>query len=96
MKNPIMALVLLALLPATLQADQGGTVRFTGKITSPACTIKHQDEGIISSCFGQTSTNGNGYTITPLNKISPELVSNVTTEMINNNDRLKNVTISYK
>jgi hypothetical protein len=26
----------------------------------------------------------------------PELVSSVTTEMINNNEKLKNITISYK
>ncbi|TFZ50688.1 hypothetical protein E5C26_13140 [Serratia proteamaculans] len=103
MKNSIMALVLLALLPATLQAAQGpsthvasGTIRFTGEITAPACSIKHQNEGIISNCFGINSAHSNGLVTTSLNNMPPELVSSVITEVINNNEKLKNITISYK
>ncbi|CAI0829222.1 hypothetical protein FCL49_01585 [Serratia proteamaculans] len=97
------ALVLLALLPATLQAAQSpsgrvasGTIRFTGEITAPACTIKHQNEGIISNCYGVNSAHSNALVTTSLKNMPPELVSSVTTEMINNNENLKNVTISYK
>lgn len=103
MNHSRIALVLLALLPATLLAAQGpssrvssGTIRFTGEITSPACTIKHQNEGIISNCFGMKSTHGNGPVTTSLNHMPPELVSSVTTDIVNNNPRLKNITISYK
>ncbi|MEX3239069.1 hypothetical protein [Serratia quinivorans] len=97
------ALVLLALLPATLQAAQGynsrvasGTIRFTGEITAPACSIKHLNEGIVSNCSGITLANGKSPGISSLNNMSPELVSNVTTEIINNNEKLKNIIISYK
>ncbi|CAI0884830.1 hypothetical protein [Serratia quinivorans] len=103
MKSSRIALALLVLLPATLQAAQGhnsrvasGTIRFTGEITAPACTIKHQNEGIISNCFGINSAHSNAPVTTSLNNMPPELVSSVTTEMINNNEKLKNITISYK
>lgn len=103
MNHSLMALTLLALLPATLQAAQNtrhhvasGMIRFTGEITSPACSIKHRSEGIISHCFGLTSSQGQRPITTSLNNMPPELVSNVTTETINNNARFKNITISYK
>ena len=103
MNHSLMALMLLALLPATLQAVQrtshhvaSGTIRFIGEITSPACTIQHRNEEIISRCSGLVSAQGQRPITTSLNNMPPELVSNVTTEIINNNDRLKNITISYK
>ncbi|QGH63620.1 hypothetical protein [Serratia proteamaculans] len=105
MNYSLMALVLLALLPVTLQAAQSqrhsghvasGTIRFIGEITAPACTIKHLNEGTVSNCSGITLANGKSPGISSLNNISPELVSNVTTETINNNEKLKNITISYK
>ncbi|HFJ4329974.1 hypothetical protein [Serratia liquefaciens] len=103
MNHSLMALMLLALLPATLQAAQrtshhvaSGTIRFIGEITSPACTIQHRNEEIISLCSGLVSAQGQRPITTSLKNMPPELVSNVTTEIINNNDRLKNITISYK
>lgn len=103
MKKSLMALVLLAVLPATLQAAKNpshtvasGTIRFVGEITAPACSIKHLNEGIISNCFGIKSANKSGQITTTLNNMPPELVSNVTTEIVNNNERFKNITISYK
>ncbi|CAI0826351.1 Uncharacterised protein [Serratia grimesii] len=103
MKYSLMALTLLAFLPATLQAATGhghpvasGTIRFIGEITAPACTIKQRNEGLISNCFGIGTSNNNGAVTTSLNNMPPELVSNVTTESVNNDHRLKNITISYK
>ncbi|MGO2368617.1 MAG: hypothetical protein ACTH6H_08440 [Serratia sp. (in: enterobacteria)] len=103
MKRSLIALALLALIPATLQAATGsshpvasGTIRFVGEITSPACNIKQRNEELVSNCFGTGSTNGNGIVTTSLNNMPSELVSNVTTESVNNDHRLKNITISYK
>ncbi|MFJ7499512.1 hypothetical protein ACIQ2O_07085 [Serratia grimesii] len=103
MKYSLMALALLALLPTTLQAATGsihpvasGTIRFIGEITAPACTIKQRNEGLISNCYGIGTSNNNGAVTTSLNNMPSELVSNVTTESVNNDHRLKNITISYK
>ncbi|MCP1103828.1 hypothetical protein M6G53_00260 [Serratia nevei] len=93
----------LVILPFALQAKPlsdsqaaSGVVRFTGAITTPACTIKHQNEQLISSCFGIVSGNQNGYISSSLKEMPKELVSAVTSELVNNDPRLKRVVISYK
>jgi type 1 fimbria pilin len=95
MKNSIMVLVLLALLPATLQAAQGGTVHFTGKIAAPTCEISHNKGKLISSCYREISDKTFGFITMPIEKMSSELVSSATTELVNNNSSLQRVTISY-
>ncbi|MEX0632166.1 hypothetical protein M8494_09550 [Serratia ureilytica] len=36
-------------------------MRFTGAITAPTCTITHQDEQLVSNCFGKVIEYQNGY-----------------------------------
>ncbi|SMB36436.1 hypothetical protein [Serratia proteamaculans] len=102
MKNSIMALVLLALLPATLQAAQSpnsreasGTIRFSGKIAAPTCEINRDNGKFISSCYRENRDKTFGYITTSVDEMSSELVSPATTEIINNNPLHKRVTISY-
>ncbi|WP_373467579.1 hypothetical protein, partial [Serratia marcescens] len=71
-------------------------VRFTGAITTPACTITHQDEQLVSNCFGKVTEYQNGYISSSLKEMPKELVSAVTSEIVNNDPHLKRVTISYK
>jgi hypothetical protein len=93
----------LVILPFALQAKPlsgsqvaSGVVRFTGAITTPACTVKHQDGKLISSCFGKVTEYQNGYISSSLKAMPKELVSAVSSEMVNNDPHLKRVTISYK
>ncbi len=103
MNHYLAVLSALVILPFALQAKPlsgsqvaSGVVRFTGTITTPACTIKHQNDQLISNCFGKVTENRNGYISTPLKEMPKELVSAVTSEMVNNDPHLKRVTISYK
>ncbi|MBH2757741.1 hypothetical protein [Serratia ureilytica] len=103
MNHYLAVLSALVILPFALQARPlsgsqvaSGVVRFTGAITTPACTVKHQDEKLISSCFGKVTEYQNGYISSSLKAMPKELVSAVSTEMVNNDPHLKRVTISYK
>lgn len=103
MNHYLAVLSALVILPFALQAKPlsgsqvtSGVVRFTGAITTPACTVKHQDEKLISSCFGKVTEYQNGYISSSLKAMPKELVSAVSSEMVNNNPHLKRVTISYK
>ncbi|WP_273973793.1 hypothetical protein [Serratia ureilytica] len=103
MNHYLAVLSALVILPFALQAKPlsgsqvaSGVVRFTGAITTPACTVKHQDEKLISSCFGKVTKYQNGYISSSLKAMPKELVSAVSTEMVNNDPHLKRVTISYK
>ncbi|MGQ8775348.1 hypothetical protein ACUTQ5_13195 [Serratia sp. NA_112.1] len=91
----LMALALLAFLPAPLQAVQGGTIHFTGKIAAPTCEISHNNGKLISSCYREISDETFGFITRPLEMMSSELVSSATTELVNNNSSLKRVTVSY-
>lgn len=102
MKSAIIALAVLALLPATLQAAQGlsshaasGTIHFAGKIAAPTCEISRDNGKFISSCYREISGKTFGYITTSVDKMSSELVSPATTEIINNNPLHKRVTMSY-
>ncbi|HGE8439549.1 TPA: hypothetical protein ACGD7U_002639 [Serratia marcescens] len=103
MNHYLAVLSALVILPFALQAKQlsgsqvaSGVVRFTGAITTPACTVKHQDEKLISSCFGKVTEYQNGYISSSLKAMPKELISAVSSEMVNNDPHLKRVTISYK
>ncbi|WP_148874428.1 hypothetical protein [Serratia marcescens] len=103
MNHYLAVLSALVILPFALQAKPlsgsqvaSGVVRFTGAITTPACTVKHQDEKLISSCFGKVRGYQNGYISSSLKDMPKELVSAVSSEMVNNDPHLKRVTISYK
>ncbi|BEM43425.1 hypothetical protein [Serratia marcescens] len=103
MNHYLAVLSALVILPFALQAKPlsdsqvaSGVVRFTGTITTPACTIKHQNDQLISNCFGKVTENRNGYISTPLKEMPKELVSTVTSEIVNNDPHLKRVTINYK
>ncbi|QXX94446.1 hypothetical protein IM817_13870 [Serratia marcescens] len=103
MNHYLAVLSALVILPFALQAKPlsgsqvaSGVVRFTGTITTPACTIKHQNDQLISNCFGKVTENRNGYISTSLKMMPKELVSAVTSEIVNNDPHLKRVTINYK
>lgn len=103
MNHYLAVLSALVILPFALQAKPlsgsqaaSGVVRFTGTITTPACTIKHQNDQLISNCFGKVTENRNGYISTSLKEMPKELVSAVTSEIVNNDPHLKRVTINYK
>lgn len=103
MNHYLAVLSALVILPFALQSKPlsgsqvaSGVVRFTGTITTPACTIKHQNDQLISNCFGKVTENRNGYISTPLKEMPKELVSTVTSEIVNNDPHLKRVTINYK
>ncbi len=103
MNHYLAVLSALVILPFALQAKPlsgsqvtSGVVRFTGTITTPACAIKHQNDQLISNCFGKVTENRNGYISTPLKEMPKELVSTVTSEIVNNDPHLKRVTINYK
>lgn len=102
MKNSIMACVLLAFLPATLQAAHdpsnhgaSGTLRFSGKIAAPTCEINRANGKFISSCYREIREKTFGYITTSVDEMSSELVAPATTEIINNNPLHKRMTISY-
>lgn len=91
----------LVILPLALQAkplsdNRSGTVRFTGAITTPACVIKRRDERLILHCFGNLKENRRGDASSSLRNMPKEFVSAVTSEIVNNDPRLKRVTVSYK
>lgn len=103
MNHYLAVLSALVILPFALQAQPlsrspvaSGVIRFTGAITTPACTIKHQDEQLISNCFSKVTENRNGYISSSLKDMPKELVASVTREIVNNDPHLKRVTISYK
>lgn len=103
MNHYLTILSALVILPFALQAKPlsgsqvaSGVVRFTGAITTPTCTVKHQDEKLISSCFGKVTEYQNGYISSSLKEMPKELVSAVSSELVNNDPHLKRVTISYK
>ncbi|HEJ0102953.1 MULTISPECIES: hypothetical protein [Serratia] len=103
MNHYLAVLSALVILPFALQAKPlsgsqvaSGVVRFTGAITTPTCAITHQDEQLISNCFGKVTEYQNGYISSSLKEMPKELVSAVTSEMVNNDPHLKRVTISYK
>ncbi|EMH4215958.1 hypothetical protein [Serratia marcescens] len=103
MNHYLAVLSALVILPFALQAKPlsgsqvaSGVVRFTGAITTPACTVKHQDEKLISSCFGKVTEYQNGYISSSLKAMPKELISAVSSEMVNNDPHLKRVTLSYK
>lgn len=103
MNHYLAVLSALVILPFALQAKPlsgsqvaSGVVRFTGAITTPACNVKHQDEKLISSCFGKVTEYQNGYISSSLKEMPKELVSAVSSELVNNDPHLKRVTISYK
>ncbi|HGM5252365.1 hypothetical protein ACJ8IP_04435 [Serratia sp. CY52157] len=103
MNHYLAVLSALVILPFALQAKPlsgsqvaSGVVRFTGAITTPACTVKHQDEKLISSCFGKVTEYQSGYISSSLKAMPKELISAVSSEMVNNDPHLKRVTISYK
>lgn len=90
MNHYLAVLSALVILPFALQAKPlsgsqvaSGVVRFTGAITTPACTVKHQDEKLISSCFGKVTEYQNGYISSSLKEMPKELVSAVSSELVN-------------
>ncbi|AEF45697.1 hypothetical protein SerAS12_2575 [Serratia sp. AS12] len=102
MSHLLIALALLALLPATLHAAQkasgisiSGTLSFAGKIATPTCEIRRDNGQFISSCYRETAGSGFGYIAMPLSAMSSELISDATIEKVNNNPVMQRVTLSY-
>lgn len=102
MSHSLIALVLFALLPATLHAAQeaskssaSGTLYFAGKIAAPTCEIRRDSGQFVSSCYRETAGSGFGYIDMPLSAMSSELISDATIEKVNNNPAMQRVTLSY-